>query len=60
MSANYAGSKDRALEIIHAAKEPGEDGIKIQTYMPDTMTIDCDNEYFYIGKGNWEVVQVVC
>ena len=53
MSANHAGSKDRALEIIHAAKESGADCIKIQTYTADTMTIDCDNEYFRIDKGTW-------
>ncbi len=53
MSANHAGSKDRALEIIHAAKESGADCIKIQTYTPDTMTIDCDNEYFRIEQGTW-------
>lgn len=53
MSANHAGSKDRALEIIHAAKESGADCIKIQTYTADTMTIDCDNEYFRINKGTW-------
>lgn len=54
MSANHAGSIDRAKEIIHAAKEAGADCIKIQTYTPDTMTIDCDNEYFNISKGTWE------
>lgn len=53
MSANHAGSKDRALEIIHAAKESGADCIKIQTYTADTMTIDCDNEYFRIDEGTW-------
>ena len=53
MSANHAGSKDRALEIIHAAKESGADCIKIQTYTADTMTIDCDSEYFRINKGTW-------
>lgn len=53
MSANHAGSKDRAIEIIHAAKDAGADCIKIQTYTPDTMTIDCDNEYFQIEKGTW-------
>ncbi len=53
MSANHAGSKDRALEIIHAAKESGANCIKIQTYTPDTMTIDCDNEFFHIYNGTW-------
>ena len=54
MSANHAGSKDRAIEIIHAAKEAGADCIKIQTYTPDTMTIDCDNQYFHIKDGTWK------
>ena len=43
MSANHAGDIDRAKEIIHAAKEAGADCVKIQTYTPDTLTIDCDN-----------------
>lgn len=54
MSGNHAGSLERAKEIIHAAKESGADCIKIQTYTPDTMTIDCDNEYFQIDDGTWE------
>ena len=54
MSANHAGSLGRAKEIIHAAKEAGADCIKIQTYTPDTITIDCDNEYFHINDGTWE------
>jgi len=54
MSANHAGSFERAKEIIHAAKESGADCIKIQTYTPDTMTIDCDNEYFHISNGTWK------
>lgn len=54
MSANHAGSLERAIEIIRKAKECGADCIKIQTYTPDTLTIDCDNEYFRVGNGTWE------
>ncbi|MDE6054233.1 MAG: pseudaminic acid synthase, partial [Lachnospiraceae bacterium] len=54
MSANHAGSIERALELIHVAKEAGADCVKIQTYTPDTMTIDCRIEYFQIEKGTWE------
>lgn len=53
MSANHAGDVSRAKEIIHAAKEAGADCIKIQTYTPDTLTIDCDNSYFHISDGTW-------
>lgn len=54
MSANHAGSVDRAKEIIHAAKEAGADCVKIQTYTPDTITIDCNNGYFQIKDGIWK------
>lgn len=53
MSGNHAGSMERAKEIIRAAKESGADCIKIQTYTPDTITMDCDNEYFQIEQGTW-------
>lgn len=53
MSANHAGSLAYAKEIIHAAAESGADCVKIQTYTPDTMTIDCDNAYFHISGGTW-------
>jgi len=54
MSANHAGDFNRAIEIIHAAKESGADCIKIQTYTPDTMTINCDKKYFHIDNGTWK------
>ncbi|MGF0065067.1 pseudaminic acid synthase [Lachnospiraceae bacterium SGI.085] len=53
MSANHAGDIRRAKEIIHAAKKAGADCIKIQTYTPDTITIDCDSPYFHISDGTW-------
>lgn len=53
MSANHAGDISRAKEIIHAAKEAGADCIKIQTYTPDTITINCDLPYFHISDGTW-------
>lgn len=54
MSANHAGSIKNAKEIIRRAKECGADCVKIQTYTPDTLTIDCENEYFSINKGTWK------
>lgn len=54
MSANHAGSIERAKKIIHAAKHSGADCIKIQTYTADTLTIDCNNKYFHIDSGTWE------
>jgi len=55
MSANHMMDFERAVKIIEAAKEAGADAIKLQTYTPDTITIDCDNEYFQITQGTiWD------
>ena len=54
MSANHAGSFECAKEILQAAKDAGADCIKIQTYTADTLTIDCNNEYFNVAGGTWE------
>lgn len=53
ISANHAGSINRAKEIILIAKECGADCVKLQTYTPDTITINCNNEYFQINRGTW-------
>ena len=54
MSANHNQSYDHAVKIIEAAKECGADAIKLQTYTPDTITIDCDNEHFQLNSTIWE------
>lgn len=50
MSANHLMNYDNAVEIMKAAKEAGADAIKIQTYTPDTITLDCDKEDFQITQ----------
>jgi len=55
LSANHNGSLEVAVETIKAAKRTGADAIKLQTYTPDTLTIDCDNPYFKIEEGTlWD------
>jgi len=54
MSANHNQSLGKAIKIVEAAKKAGADALKIQTYTPDTMTIDCKNEYFKIKGTIWE------
>ena len=55
LSANHNGDLDIAIETIKAAKKTGADAIKLQTYTPDTITIDCDNEHFQINEGTlWD------
>lgn len=53
LSANHGGSLSRALAVMAAAKDSGADAIKLQTYTPDTMTIDHDGPDFCIGQGPW-------
>jgi pseudaminic acid synthase len=55
MSANHLQKYDNAVKLIKAAKEAGVDSVKLQTYTPDTITIDCSNVYFQIKQGTlWD------
>ena len=54
MSGNHLKDYGRAVEIIHAAKEAGADAIKLQTYTADSLTVNCDSEYFMNHGGLWD------
>ena len=49
MSGNHNQSLARALEIVEAAAKSGAHALKIQTYTPDTMTLDLDEREFHIS-----------
>lgn len=63
LSGNHNRSLERALELIDAAAEAGAHAVKLQTYTPDTMTIDCTRPEFLIdntkslwnGRGLYEL-----
>ena len=54
MSANHGGSIQRAKQTILAARDAGADAVKMQTYTPETMTIDSNREGFLITDGLWK------
>lgn len=54
MSANHNGSLRNAKKLVEAAKYAGADAIKIQTYTPDTMTINSKKNDFIIKSGIWK------
>ena len=52
MSGNHNQSLERALEIVEAVAKTGAHALKIQTYTPDTMTLDLDEREFHISDPN--------
>ncbi|MDP8213176.1 MAG: pseudaminic acid synthase [Candidatus Zapsychrus exili] len=53
MSANHNQDFKSAVKIIESAKKAGADAVKVQTFTPDTITLDCDNKYFRIKGTIW-------
>ena len=54
LSANHNGKLETALRLIEEANKAGADAVKLQTYKPDTITLDCDREDFKIRGGLWD------
>ena len=54
LSANHNGKLETALKIIDEAAKAGADAVKLQTYRPDTITLDSDAEEFKIKGGLWD------
>lgn len=55
LSSNHNNDFDIAVKTIEAVAECGADAVKLQTYTPDCMTINCDNDYFRINNGTiWD------
>ncbi len=54
LSANHNGKLETALKIIDEAAKAGADAVKLQTYRPDTITLDSDAEDFKIKGGLWD------
>src|SRR3954464_5057114 len=52
MSGNHNGDLDRALAIVDAVAASGAHALKLQTYRPDTITIDVDTPAFRISDGH--------
>ncbi|WP_169778632.1 pseudaminic acid synthase [Campylobacter curvus] len=54
LSANHSGSLQTALATIKAAARAGSDAIKLQTYTPDSLTLNCAKEDFMVRGGLWD------
>jgi pseudaminic acid synthase len=54
ISANHLQDYSLAEKTIEAARDAGADAVKLQTYTPDTITLDCDSEDFKLRGTIWE------
>jgi len=54
LSANHNGKINNIFKLIDKAKICGANAIKLQSYTPDSMTLNCKNRFFYINEGPWK------
>lgn len=54
LSANHNGDQERAVRLLEIAAKAGADAVKLQTYTPDTMTLDHNGSDFVISDGLWK------
>ena len=55
ISSNHGQRFEAAVELVRGAHAAGADAVKLQTYTPDTITIDSDSPAFVSGTGSlWE------
>ncbi|QSX28988.1 pseudaminic acid synthase [Shewanella cyperi] len=54
LSANHNGKIENAIEILIQAKRAGADAVKLQTYTPDTITLDSEDDAFMVHGGLWD------
>ena len=54
ISSNHNGKIENAIKLIHLAKKYGADAVKLQTFTPETMTLNSKKKYFKIKSGLWK------
>ena len=55
LSGNHNGEYERAADLVRAAHRARADAVKLQTYTADTITLDCDNDFFRVQSGTlWD------
>ena len=54
ISASHNGKIQNAKKLIRTAKKYGADAVKLQTYSPETITLNSKKKYFKINKGPWK------